>query len=116
MCYNGFMSKERQAEYARKHYEANKEKMKSRAAEATARRREAIRRYLIETKNVPCSDCGKSYPYYVMDFDHIGEKLFDIGNAARKGKTLQKVVDEVAKCEVVCSNCHRIRTHNRRAV
>lgn len=109
------MSKERQAAYARKHYDANKEAMKIRAAEATARRRAAIRQYLSEAKNVPCADCGESYPYYVMDFDHIGEKLFDIGNAASLGKTLQKVIDEVAKCEVVCSNCHRIRTHIRRA-
>lgn len=63
-------------------------------------------------KDVPCMDCGQRFPPYVMDFDHVGEKR---GNIAKMATSPRKaVLAEIAKCEVVCSNCHRIRTYNRR--
>jgi hypothetical protein len=73
--------------------------------------REIIR----EAKNAPCADCGVRYPYYVMQFDHLGDKDFNIGHI---GPTCSraKLMAEIAKCEVVCSNCHAERTHQRRQV
>jgi hypothetical protein len=63
-------------------------------------------------KEVPCADCGIQYPPYVMDFDHVyGIKLFNIGNAV--GKSFQEVLTEAEKCDIVCANCHRIRTHRK---
>ncbi len=66
-------------------------------------------------KDVPCTDCGIKYPYYVMDFDHLGleEKIECVARMTRSYKKLEK---EIAKCEVVCSNCHRERTHSRLAL
>lgn len=66
-----------------------------------------------ELKGKPCADCAKTFPYYVMDFDHVrGTKLFTLGEApARRGR--DQILEEAAKCDVVCSNCHRIRTHKR---
>lgn len=62
----------------------------------------------------PCSDCGISYPYYVMDFDHVrGEKKGDLCGMARAPFPLSTILAELDKCEVVCANCHRKRTHNR---
>jgi hypothetical protein len=58
-----------------------------------------------------CLDCGKKYPHYVMDFDHLEdhEKEFNISaEISRKG--FEQIKLEVKKCEVICSNCHRIRT------
>jgi hypothetical protein len=70
-------------------------------------------RIIRSAKNRPCADCGNSYPYYVMDFDHVhGDKKFTIGDK-RKGST-ERIVAEIEKCEVVCANCHRIRTFGRR--
>jgi hypothetical protein len=64
-------------------------------------------------KDKPCSDCGVSYPSHVMDFDHVrGEKTFNISRALRVSK--EKLLEEIEKCEVVCANCHRIRTYERR--
>lgn len=64
-------------------------------------------------ETTPCYDCGVNYPYYMMDFDHIyNNKSFTI--ASHSGKTLQNVKDEAKKCQIVCSNCHRKRTHFRR--
>ena len=72
------------------------------------------REWLHELKNVPCSDCGVRYPYYVMDFDHRPDevKSFNIANSTTKG--MQQLKSEVAKCDIVCANCHRKRSHQRR--
>ena len=70
-------------------------------------------KYIRKQKEEPCTDCNISYPYYVMDFDHCrGQKLFGLSNYS--GKTLEDIKLEIEKCDLVCSNCHRIRTHNRR--
>src|SRR5882672_11318622 len=72
-------------------------------------------KFLNDLKNVPCVDCGKKYPPWVMDFDHIkGVKEKALSQLIGKGHISQKrILEEVEKCEIVCSNCHRERTHNR---
>lgn len=65
-----------------------------------------------EHKDVPCADCGQRYPHFVMDFDHVrGEKSFGLGDGGKgRDMGLQKVLEEIDKCDVVCANCHRYRT------
>lgn len=79
------------------------------------KQKEALARYLKEVKEKnPCMDCKISYPYYMMDFDHVrGKKQ---ANVAELINTLSKkrIDTEIAKCEVVCSNCHRARTYMRK--
>jgi len=68
--------------------------------------------FVKRAKGVPCADCGGEYPYYVMQFDHVAErgpKLFNLSD--RKYHTMQAIKEEVAKCDVVCANCHHIRTY-----
>lgn len=63
-------------------------------------------------ETTPCTDCKRFYPYCVMDFDHVrGQKLFNVGTMI--GQSLELIDAEIAKCEIVCSNCHRIRTKQR---
>lgn len=58
-----------------------------------------------------CSDCHQNYPPCVMDFDHVrGVKTRNIGTMVSQGFSLEALYAEIAKCEVVCSNCHRVRT------
>lgn len=64
-------------------------------------------------KNKPCKDCGIKYPHYVMEFDHLHSKKFQLGNAAKGYYSKKEVLNEINKCELVCANCHRIRTHLR---
>lgn len=65
-----------------------------------------------ELKNKPCMDCGGRFPVCVMDFDHVrGKKKFYVTTSLRKWKTILK---EAKKCDLVCANCHRIRTNKRR--
>ena len=62
-------------------------------------------------KGAPCFDCGIKYPPYVMDFDHRDRtnKKFNISENLYSN-SLKMMLEEIAKCDVVCSNCHRIRT------
>lgn len=73
-------------------------------------------KYIQELKaSTPCMDCKESYPYYVMDFDHVRGRKHK--NVMELIPTLskKKIDEEIAKCEIVCSNCHRVRTHNRKS-
>lgn len=63
-------------------------------------------------KDQPCADCGLRYPDHVMQFDHIvpnGKKSL----SGRSTMSLKKLIEELAECEVVCANCHCIRTFQR---
>jgi hypothetical protein len=60
----------------------------------------------------PCTDCKGTFSPSAMEFDHVrGQKLVSLGNMF--GLAWHRVLAEVSKCEVVCSNCHRVRTHTR---
>lgn len=49
-----------------------------------------------------------------MDFDHVrGRKKFDLARCRQYNMPFSAMKREVEKCEVVCANCHRIRTYNR---
>ena len=48
----------------------------------------------------------------VLEFDHLGDKAFNIGEGLRD-RSWRAIVEEMAKCEVVCANCHRRRTARR---
>lgn len=63
-----------------------------------------------KAKDTPCADCDIKYPPYVMDFDHLRDKLFNISASCGK-RSIKQLKEEILKCEVVCANCHRERTH-----
>ena len=63
----------------------------------------------------PCADCLQYFPSYVMQFDHVrGVKSFTIGACSRFTKGRAKIEAEMAKCDIVCANCHMERTHGSR--
>lgn len=62
-------------------------------------------------KEHPCKDCGEGDPL-VLEFDHLGDKSFSIGSCLTR-YPWQAILDEMAKCDVVCANCHRRRTARR---
>ncbi len=69
--------------------------------------------WLNEQKSKPCADCGVQYPPYVMQFDHVrGVKVGSLG-VLRRTVGMARLVIEIAKCEVVCANCHAERTWRR---
>ena len=70
-----------------------------------------------DLKKVPCVDCGGTFPHYVMEFDHVPErgiKKMDLPRFGGVGFGSPLFLEELKKCDVVCANCHKIRTHKRR--
>jgi hypothetical protein len=61
-------------------------------------------------------DCGVGYPHYVLDFDHRpGEqKTAGINVLVKRGASASVLRSEMAKCDLVCANCHRMRTWQRK--
>lgn len=83
-------------------------------AKATHRRYREVNRAIIRAaKARPCMDCGVEYPYYVMQFDHLNDKEFNVGHTGPTGGRM-RLLQEIEKCDVVCANCHAERTHQRR--
>lgn len=93
-----------------KHYRDNKEKYKAR----TKKDKGELRRWINDEKSRPCADCGIRYPYWVMDFDHRESetKLDNISSMVSR-RSVAAIKEEISKCDVVCANCHRQRTHER---
>ncbi len=76
-----------------------------------AARRQIAKDYINIVKDVPCADCGNKFPPVAMDFDHIrGHKVKSIASFVSGAYKLDLIKEEIAKCEVVCACCHRIRT------
>ncbi|MFG2913354.1 hypothetical protein ACGF0D_10745 [Kitasatospora sp. NPDC048298] len=97
-------------EQQRYHQNGGREKRRSRRKELASERRAQIEKL----KDVPCADCGHRFPPVCMDFDHVsGEKLDSVSEMFHRARSWEAIEMEIAKCEVVCSNCHRIRTATR---
>lgn len=104
-----YKNKDGQRNWAREYRRANKTKMKNAMAAYYQRKR----RFVADFKNKPCADCQGWFHPVQMDFDHRpGEtKLFDISTPGIC--RIEKIYREMKKCDVVCSNCHRLRTYRR---
>lgn len=56
-----------------------------------------------------CARCGFSGHPEALDFHHVNgaDKDFSIGEAIVKTQSIKRLQKEIAKCEVLCANCHR---------
>lgn len=80
-------------------------------------RRQANRNFVNEIKlRRGCADCGYNARAIALDFDHLPEfvKIDNVSKMILSDATLDAIQREIDKCEVVCANCHRIRTEDRR--
>ena len=77
------------------------------------RRQAATLAWLRDVRRRPCDDCGQSFAPYVMDFDHRDprKKLFAITTGSAHLMSRQKLISEIEKCDIVCANCHALRTY-----
>ena len=87
-----------------------RERQKTNKASAIHRAREFIALYFVTH---PCVDCGKTDPM-ILTFDHVqGEKRDNIADMVLKGLSVGAIAEEITKCDVVCFNCHSLRTQQR---
>lgn len=79
-----------------------------------ARYRETME-WMRTLKSKPCTDCGHIFNSVAMQWDHIAsDKTINIADAIKKGWSKKRILIEVGKCELVCANCHAVRTWNRK--
>lgn len=66
-----------------------------------------------QIKSNPCTDCGGTFPSYVMDFDHRdpSQKVRDVSSLVKRSVSWDSVLEEISKCDLVCVRCHRKRTY-----
>jgi len=98
-------------EKSRRNYEAKRAERIAKAKEWQAHQRALVRAFLWEhLLHHPCVDCGETDPR-VLEFDHMrGEKEFNIAGSWSDTYRLDRVAEEVAKCDMRCANCHRKKT------
>lgn len=110
-------------EYWKRHYQKNKKRKDEQAKEwarnhpslsSAIKKRNYLKTYgaVISLKK-KCVDCKRDYAPYQLDFDHVGKKTSHVASMIARKVSPIKVLDEVKRCEVVCANCHRARTHLR---
>ncbi|SRR6266508_151013 len=93
-------------------FQANKEKCNDR----NKARRNRLREFIEQQKmGKQCVRCGISDPR-VLDFHHTepDSKDFRISEAVKRNRSEKSILDEIAKCECLCANCHRIHHWERR--
>src|SRR2546428_8719575 len=62
----------------------------------------------------PCADCGRTFPPEVMQWEHLpGTRKLGNLSTHFSGQSRAAILDELAKCELVCANCHAMRTFER---
>jgi NAD-dependent dihydropyrimidine dehydrogenase PreA subunit len=103
--------KEKNREAFKRWYDNNKQTQIERVKKQQQKIADEIKQY---KESIPCHDCETFYPHYIMDFDHtLDNKSGNVSTLMRRGSRKQ-VWEEIDKCELVCANCHRARTYNRR--
>jgi hypothetical protein len=107
-----YIDREKQLACQRKHYQNHKQYY----YDKNMRRQKELSDFVNLLKQKPCSDCGKNYPSYVMDFDHKDGEIKE-HNIARmvlaQAFSKENILKEIKKCDLVCSNCHRERTYQK---
>ena len=75
-----------------------------------------LKEWMIELKSKPCHDCRGRFEICCMDFDHRRDtkKVYNVGSMFAHHYSKELIETEVAKCDLVCANCHRVRTRDRR--
>jgi hypothetical protein len=94
--------------YRKEHYRKNKEKYIKKASLNKEKYRKEYYDWLSQKS---CMDCGNS-DIRVLEQDHIRDKKFNIAKMVGV-VSLKTLMNELDKCEIVCANCHRIRTVTR---
>lgn len=95
------------------HYQRNRQKYIDKAAA----RSKMLVEYVRNIKRVSsCTDCGVK-DWRLLEFDHLPqhEKSFTISESVRY-HSIEQIDEEIKKCEVVCANCHRVRTYERAGI
>lgn len=106
---------EYQKRYIRQHYQANKEYYKAKAKARDALLRPKLHAFVNRYKVWKgCADCGYNANPLALQLDHIRDKHKAVSALVQECASIQRIKQEIRKCEVRCANCHMIVTYERR--
>jgi 5-methylcytosine-specific restriction endonuclease McrA len=90
-----------------KYYAKNRSDFRRRNAEYTRKNREFLVTYKLDHG---CARCGFNGHPAALEFHHLNpaEKSFRLSEANTGTYGMEKILEEIAKCEILCANCHRI--------
>lgn len=97
---------------ARKQYLENKEQQLKTIRKGKKARQATSREYILELFKGGCVDCGITDPE-VLEWDHLRDKEQLISKLLAEGPSKARLDKELAKCDLVCANCHKKRTYKR---
>ena len=96
---------------AKCYYNNNKDAQLKRVLKQKHKRLLIAQKYIIKyLEEHFCVDCGENN-LLVLEFDHRRDKKNDVCKMINLGFSIKNIALEIEKCEVRCSNCHKIRTH-----
>lgn len=106
--------KECKREIDRKAYLLNSGNRREKIRDRQKRIQEELKEYVTELKKKSCcAICGENR-WYVLDFHHLENKEYTIAALIKQGCSIETLKEEISKCQIVCSNCHREIHHNER--
>lgn len=100
-----FKDKKKQADAQRQYYLRNKVVCNAR----TRKRQDDWAKWSLTIKSkLSCSGCDESHPR-CLDFHHLDpdSKVDMIARMVRNCVDKEKILEEMAKCIILCTNCHR---------
>lgn len=108
-----YKTKKKARDYQHSWYIKNRVKRIKQIRESERRKVGEKQRFMIDYLTFhPCVDCGESN-IIVLQFDHLRDKRNMVSYLVSESYSMKRVLDEIAKCEVVCANCHLKRTAER---
>ena len=104
----------KQAEYSKAHYERNR---KAIIAKINQNKKANRRWFATYKKTLSCIECGQNHPA-TLDFHHVihDKDHRKVNDLVSDGHSRVRILKEIAKCVVLCSNCHRIVHHEEREI
>lgn len=91
--------------------QVNRQHVNARNLCRMSRRRAELTTYINELKTAPCTKCRRCFPPCCMDYDHVrGQKRAPVAILVARCVSVETLLAEIAKCELLCANCHRVKT------
>lgn len=103
-----------QRQIDKEHYHRNVDAIKKRKKYLSKKRYQENKARSDRLKTeTPCKDCGKHFHPCQMQYDHLKDKKTNISDMLQSN-SWETIQQEIAKCDIVCANCHCLRTFSRR--
>lgn len=97
----------------REYYRSDRDRHRARNQALKAKRVDEARAFVrSHLERAGCADCGET-DLVLLEFDHLRDKTTEVATMVNRGVSIRRLREEIARCDVVCCACHRLRTAHR---